>query len=62
MTNQQFIQNSIISDMSEGVMVIRFDGVKYEDYVIFDLSKSKTVRYDDHTAKMAEAKRRKEAA
>ena len=42
--------------------VIRFDGVKYENYVIFDLSKSKTVRYDDHTAKMAEAKRRKEAA
>ena len=39
--------------------VIRFNGQKYSDYVIFDLSKSKTVRYDDHTSKMMTAKRQK---
>ena len=42
--------------------VIRFNGVKYSDYVIYDLSKPKVTKYDDHTAKMAEAKRRTEEA
>lgn len=42
--------------------VIRFNGVKYSDYVIYDLSKPKVTRYDDHTAKMMAAKQQKEAA
>lgn len=42
--------------------VIRFNGRKYgDDYVIFDLSKSKVTKYDDHVSVM-NAKRRKEAA
>ena len=42
--------------------VIRFNGQKYgSDYVIFDLSKSKTVRYDDHTAVMNAKRQKKEA-
>lgn len=42
--------------------VIRFNGRKYgDDYVIFDLSKSKVTKYDDHVSAM-NAKRRKEAA
>ena len=42
--------------------VIRFDGVKYSDYVIFDLSKWKVTRYDDHISKMMNAKRQKKEA
>ena len=40
----------------------RFNGVKYSDYVIYDLSKPKVTRYDDHTKKMLAAKQQKEAA
>lgn len=43
--------------------VIRFNGQKYgSDYVIFDLSKSKTVRYDDHISVMNAKRQKKEAA
>lgn len=41
--------------------VIRFTGQKYSDYVIFDLSKSKVVKYDDHVTAMNKKRAKKEA-
>ena len=38
--------------------VIRFNGQKYEEYVIFSLAKAKITKYDNHVSKM-NAKRRK---
>jgi len=43
--------------------VIKFSGRKYgNDYVIFDLSKSKTVKYDDHVTAMNKNRKKKETA
>ena len=43
--------------------VIRFSGRKYSsDYVIFDLAKSKIVKYDDHVSERNKTRKRKEAA
>ena len=43
--------------------IIRFGGEKYgSDYVIFDLSKSKTVKFDDHVSAMNRNRKKKEAA
>ena len=42
--------------------IIRFNGQKYgSDYVIFDLSRPKTVKFDDHTAVMNAKRHEKEA-
>lgn len=43
--------------------VIRFNGQKcLDDYIIFDLSKSKTTKFDDHISEMNRNRKKKAAA
>ena len=43
--------------------VIKFNGQKYSsDYVIFDLSKSRTIKYDDHVSAMNRSRAKKKEA